>query len=145
MTTDQTHLKFVIPRGEYCYTYTGRVKICNKVIDGEGEYKKVAPYALPETRTCPFWVGRIAEGRAFCTYLGTGEGMIFDQIKECGVNMGREKTYLEAQERRLRNHPGALNSDPEFLQEVVDMIESSEEDFVRVNGLDYTLSSTFKD
>jgi hypothetical protein len=142
---DKTHLKFVIPRGQYCYNYTGRRLITNKVIDSNGEYKEVDFYVLPEIRTCPFWVGHMAEGRAFCTYLDSGEGLIFDQIKECGVNPSREKSYIEEYKRFMRNHPGQDNSEPETLKEIVRTINSSGQDHVTINDIDYVLHESLRE
>ena len=75
--------KFVVPRGDYCYEF-------KKIVypkDGSMPFRKV--------RKCPYWCWDKRypnEDVGYCKYLKIGDrdekgsGILFDQVKECGVN-----------------------------------------------------------
>jgi hypothetical protein len=144
---DKTHLKFIIPRGDYCYSFTGRLRISNQYIDCDGELKETDRYfSIPETRTCPFWAGKQSEGKALCTYLQKEGDLIWDQIKECGENVREHETYLESQEYYLRNYPKRTprDEDSDFLEKIARIINISGQDFATIDGVDYVLSENLK-
>jgi hypothetical protein len=74
----------VIPTGPYCYNITGP-----HYEDADGNIR------LP-TKTCPYWaMKRRADGDdvGYCAHLKCadddeepGWGLLFDQVKECGIN-----------------------------------------------------------
>lgn len=71
--------KFLIPKGDYCYTITGPL-YTNK--DG-------VP-ALP-VEVCPYWESR-PEDSAYCSYLNESDDLLLaDQVKICNVNMHEEE------------------------------------------------------
>jgi len=79
-----------IPHGDYCYEHTGRTVMAHHVIGEGGKLVKVAPYPVPERRPCTFWSLR-GDGQGSCGYLkksddDLGGGLLWDQVKECGVN-----------------------------------------------------------
>ena len=63
--------KSVIPIGLYCYT----------IIDIEMTPKG----PVIKVKQCPYW----SDG--YCEYLESNEGLLFDQSKECGENLGDEE------------------------------------------------------
>jgi hypothetical protein len=71
MEIDET----VIPKGDYCYTITGK------------------PYTNP-TKTCPYWEYR-GEYEAYCHFLKEEDDiLLWDQVKICGVNMREEDVLI---------------------------------------------------
>jgi len=147
MKSNKEHLRFIIPRGDYCYSFTGRMRISNQYIGVDGELVDAREYfAIPETRVCPFWVGKLAEGRAFCTYLEEEGDLIWDQIKECGENVRGHETYLESMEYHCRNYPERKHRDrdSEFLEKIVQIINISGQDYVTIDEVDYVLSDNLK-
>jgi hypothetical protein len=75
--------RIVIPRGDYCY------KMKKLVVPKDGS----KPYL--KTRNCPYWCWdeEYPDGRVgYCKLLKVSDmdedscGLLFDQIKECGVN-----------------------------------------------------------
>lgn len=72
----------IIPRGHYCYT-SDEEKNANKDKDDHAFY----------TKACPYW-STIRNGEeqsdGYCSFLEMGDdeiaGLLWDQIKECGIN-----------------------------------------------------------
>jgi len=70
----------IIPYGIYCYTSVGWE---------DGVYKVIP---------CPYWSRRTdkpEQENGYCSYLGVGDwdlhiGLLWDQVKECGINEGWE-------------------------------------------------------
>lgn len=75
----------LIPKGMYCYTIesidekTGRMKV----------------------RNCPFWSfnpKKDSQNHGYCGFIDKGDweigGLLWDQVKECGENMGYEEEEL---------------------------------------------------
>lgn len=79
----------VIPPGGYCYSIT--------------EAPSAANGFRLKTRTCPYWssdLQRDEQEGGYCSYLkrgdweGPGLGLLWDQVKECGVNDATEDDLL---------------------------------------------------
>ena len=75
----------LIPEGMYCYEHTGKTRIETKIIGHEGKLINVKPYKRPETKKCPYMTTR--NGENFCEYLQSSEGLLWDSVKECGINI----------------------------------------------------------
>lgn len=73
----------IIPEGPYCYEHTGKMVTKDFVWDGDKKVK-VSPYQFPEMKPCPYFSNK--NGEAYCTLLESSEGLLFDQVKECGIN-----------------------------------------------------------
>lgn len=150
------HLQKLIPEGDYCYTYTGRVKIGNMVIGAGGVHQRVDYYCMPETKSCPFW-NSVGEGSAHCTFLehtseyghGSDEGfdLLWDQIKECGINTRPDEDYL-ADRPNYPDMPKVNKRSkrtPELLSSLVNLIMMSPDDHLTYDGTTYTLSQSVID
>lgn len=155
----KTPLEPLIPEGDYCYSYTGRIKINNKVIGFDGELRPASYYFSPETKTCPFWKS-VGGGNAFCAHTnktseyGEIDNMVWDQIKECDVNRSDEEEVLlnlfELEEGKVC-HPILGNSHahakrkPEFIESLLGILLDSEYNEFVYDGVTYTLSQTIID
>lgn len=73
--------KKLIPLGIYCYAITGRNPKTGRI----------------QRKICPFWSMRKdkpEQVNGYCSYLEEGDwefpggGLLWDQVKECGINMG---------------------------------------------------------
>lgn len=72
----------VIPVGMYCYEWVG-----------------TADNGDPVWKNCPYWSrvdGRDEQENGYCSYMEKGDwefymGLLWDQCKECGVNMGEDE------------------------------------------------------
>jgi hypothetical protein len=81
----------VIPVGPYCYTLV-------EIVQGDP-----AVPAVIRTRPCPYWGLREIEGSkyGYCAHLKTGDWeddgtlLLFDQVKECGLNDPDDETIYE--------------------------------------------------
>lgn len=80
----------VIPQGMYCYAHTGQM-IKRQINDAPAD--QVA--SMPEIKLCPYWERRSdkpAQQNGYCQFLRSGDWMpegtmlLWDQVKECGVN-----------------------------------------------------------
>jgi hypothetical protein len=91
----------VIPYGGYCYTRHDVEGPIEKPTAVEEALFKIIPgyRGLSEITPCPFWSAE-PSGRAHCSFLGIDSepypddpfikgGLIWDQVKECGVNPWR--------------------------------------------------------
>ena len=74
----------VVPKGDYCY------KLKKVIIDKTRNNMPVL-----KVRNCPYWCWDTrypGEKVGYCRYMKTGDydegscGLLFDQIKECGIN-----------------------------------------------------------
>jgi len=72
-------LRSSIPLGMYCYEFTGELK-------GDG---------TPVINVCPYWSRdntKPEQMNGYCSYLdigdweGPGFGLLWDMVKECGIN-----------------------------------------------------------
>ena len=70
----------VIPRGLYCYSWISKGHI----------------------KACPYWSSRPDKPKqenGYCSYLGYGDwegnglSLLWDMVKECGVNEGDEREW----------------------------------------------------
>ena len=92
-------LNQLVPKGNYCYSYTGRISIENKVIDENGRKVSSKFYFMPETKLCPFWKS-FAEKNAYCIYLqqkseaGGFTHLLWDQVKKCSINNDDDLTIF---------------------------------------------------
>lgn len=68
-----------IPRGPYCYRIVGPT---------------AKPGGAPAIEVCPYWSkrkGKPSQMDGHCAYMGVGDwegdgiGLLWDQVKECGV------------------------------------------------------------
>lgn len=75
----------LIPRGNYCYTMTEEPSSENR-------------FRL-KIKLCPFWSNnpdQPDQGSGYCSYLKQGDWMengtflLWDQVKECGINLPPE-------------------------------------------------------
>lgn len=74
----------VIPTGPYCYNITGP------------SYEDEAGNIRIPAKTCPYWASKLLEDGdkvGYCAHLKCadddeepGWGLLFDQVKECGIN-----------------------------------------------------------
>jgi hypothetical protein len=146
--TFDNHAVNFIPHGEYCYSYTGRVLINDKVIDGSGEIVSVDYYLMPETKICPFW-NRIEEGGAICTFTrqiseyGDFHNLIWDQVKECGKNTTPEAVNepLEPNypvEIKIAREQAKLS--PTFIHNLVNMLVAANYNQITCDSVTYTLN-----
>lgn len=85
----------VIPKGRFCYSFTGKMK-------KQFLYTWGQEIEYPETIRCPYWHHHppgMPDETAYCEYLDSiGEWdiegcypLLWDQCKECGVNMPEEE------------------------------------------------------
>jgi hypothetical protein len=86
-----------IPNGHYCYfiesiEYGPKDPAVTKLNEIFGAEDKGVP--IMKTRPCPHWgvdKSRGEHGNGFCRLLGindwTANTLLWDQIKECGINM----------------------------------------------------------
>lgn len=72
----------IIPEGPYCYEHTGKMTTKYYVWDGNKKVK-VKPYQFPEMKPCPYFSNK--NGEAYCLFLESSEGLLFDQVKECYI------------------------------------------------------------
>jgi len=147
---NKTPLNPLIPEGDYCYTYTGRIRIDNGVIGYDGEQEEVDYYFIPETRPCPFWKAA-GGGSAYCAYSGKLSeyedftNMVWDQIKECGVNVNEDLNLFEAEEQRM-NDPHWVSANtrskryPQFIESLVMLLRNSETNELTYDNVTYTLA-----
>lgn len=77
----------LVPEGAYCYSRTA-------LPPGTGDTPP-----RPGTRPCPFWARNPAKGHqqdGYCALMGSGDweedglSLLWDQVKECGVNLGTD-------------------------------------------------------
>jgi len=79
----------VIPDGPYCYRIAG-------IEPSEGEGPRMVINA------CPYWGRRVIDGETFgyCAHLKSGDwedngtSLLFDMVKECGINDDVEHTEV---------------------------------------------------
>jgi hypothetical protein len=106
MTDDYPESK--IPSGAYCYAPTGRTVTKEYIYDENGQKQKTQPYQMPEVEYCPYF--SIKDGIAYCSYLKSSEGLLFDSVKECGIRDGVDEDledYINKQESEvIIVHPG---------------------------------------
>lgn len=85
ISPQMTKDKSVIPRGDYCYSITEEPSESNN-------------WKL-KTKTCPYWSLREGEeegNNGYCSFLESGDweapsgGLLWDQVKECGINVYEE-------------------------------------------------------
>lgn len=81
---DVEKAKTLIPSGSYCYSSTGNTKTVDFYYEGDKKVK-CKPYHMPEFSYCHFF-SYDKSGNPFCTYLKSGDGLIFDSVKECDIN-----------------------------------------------------------
>lgn len=146
-------LEPLIPTGHYCYSYTGRIMINNKVINSDGELVHANYYFIPETIVCPFWKSLGSEG-AFCTHTGKTskrggtESLMWDQIKECGVNVPDENLDIFLAEEghpMLHNSESHLKRKPQFIESLIGILSNSDNNEFSYDGVTYTLSKSILD
>lgn len=91
----------LIPAGEYCYRLTGETVMLDRVRGADGRLLKVAPYASPKREVCPYWglrKDKHPQESGHCRFLGQGDwereglSLLWDQVKECGVNLDETDT-----------------------------------------------------
>lgn len=146
----------LIPKGQYCYSYTGKVKICNRVLD-KGDVVVVPHYfVLPETKYCPFYE-RVNESRedAICKFTneyseyGDLESLVWDGIKNCGINI-----YNDIQEEwSAGNHPNMTkarqyleyDNSQMFLKNLISEIMLSPSGEVEHNGQVFVLDNNIRE
>lgn len=135
-----------IPRGPYCYSHTGRVVISNVYIGWDGERHTGGHYFKPEIAPCPFWEGR-DNGNAYCAYLkesseyGDFGNLLWDQVKECGVNDEDDFTYLDENypQNALTCTELRAKRTPEFIESLVLILVDSPHNSFIYDGVEYTL------
>lgn len=76
--------KSLIPNGNYCYSHTGEMKTVDFYFEGDKKIK-CTPYKIPAVSYCPFF-SYDKNDNPFCLYLKNGDGLLFDSVKECGIN-----------------------------------------------------------
>jgi len=83
----------VIPIGYYCYTYKS--------------YRKKEGFYL-----CPYWSTREDKPNhenGYCSYLEYGDweglSMLWDECKECGINIGNEEDWKDTPSEIVDNGP----------------------------------------
>lgn len=133
-----------IPAGAYCYSYTGRLVVCNRVKDRDGTLIRLSKYYIkPETKTCDFWKSD-GTGGATCTMLNIHSeygdfDLLWDQIKICDINFDVDNY------EKLIDCPVLSISDREkitdsYLPSIVDALLRSTENQFAYDGKVYTLS-----
>lgn len=133
----------LIPSGNYCYSYTGRVVIDNRVWDRSGELIKADYFVHPEIAPCPFWKGE-DNGSAKCEFTGDRsqygelESLLWDQIKECGVNTGSYFVHENSPPLEDVKKRGSRIKD--FYKSLVFILLSSPSGEFTYNGVTYILS-----
>lgn len=66
-----------VPEGMYCYEFDGTTSQT-----WSKKYKMFLPsYGI---KKCPFYSYK--NRKSYCKHLHSGGGLLFDQIKECGIN-----------------------------------------------------------
>ncbi len=94
----------IIPSGDYCYRFTGETVRLTQVIGNSGDLLEIAPYLAPKRECCPYWELREnypEQENGYCRFLGKGDwdlgpiSLLWDQIKECGVNLGTANREAE--------------------------------------------------
>lgn len=145
----------LIPKGDYCYTRTGRTVIDDRVWDHD-EYRSVSYYFRPETKVCPFWKSAGKEA-AYCAYMGvssdreTCDNLIWDQVKECGLNPDDTiHTLFELEEMRetqteTMKAEARIKRLPRFMESVINILLDSETNELTYDGVTYTLSQHIYD
>jgi hypothetical protein len=152
---DKTELGKLVPLGGYCYSYTGRIAISNKLITHEGKPRTTSHYYfIPETIPCPFWNQVNDDGLAYCSYMektskwGEMDNLLWDQIKECEVNEGDYETLFEMEEF-IPNSPhksGAwkranerADKKPDFIMSLIYILADTDNNEFTYDGVTYTL------
>lgn len=82
----------VIPHGYYCYT-----------MESKDPMADLAKFGRIKTKVCPYWSrnpDKHLQESGHCKYLGCGDWeakgpwLLWDQVKECGVNMPQDGEEL---------------------------------------------------
>jgi hypothetical protein len=143
--------KTLIPHGDYCYSYTGRMLINNRVISSDGSLKKIDSYYLTsETKTCPFWKATVNQG-AICSFLNIESNygdidLLWDQIKICNINRIQYNDINEylynniISEEELQSRERIKNRNQQFLESLVNILIRSESNNFKYDNINYTLS-----
>lgn len=155
--TTKRQLHPLIPMGDYCYSYTGKMLINDKVIGHDGEIvRSMNYYAIPETKKCPFW-NKLPDDGAYCSFLehtsgvdgneDSGFDLLWDQIKECGVNLDDSDILddpinypvnKDKSDKYIKRTPHLLRSI------VVSMLDNNMTEF-KFDGTTYVLSQSIID
>jgi hypothetical protein len=99
-SADENHAKFggdtsIIPTGSYCY----------QIISIEPNDQNEGGLPTIKTKTCPYWgsdVKKSGQDNGYCAHLKTGDwdgdgfSLLWDFVKECGINEGIESESLDS-------------------------------------------------
>lgn len=87
-----------VPTGHYCYTH-----VADPAFDAERRAAGREGFIPGRFIACPHWELRAdkpAQQNGFCRLLNSGDwedegiSLLWDQVKECGINMGEDEVDL---------------------------------------------------